>query len=70
METLVYKNYQWLKDIFCKDCQKRERKGCRDNDPIDCDIVKGYFLERNEDGYQIQVGKFILKPIREEGGES
>lgn len=65
MEVLKYDNYQWLRDIFCKDCMKRERKGCKDMDPMDCNIVKGYFIERNEDGYQIQVGKFIIKPIIE-----
>lgn len=68
METLKYNNYQWLKDVFCKDCEKRERHGCKGNDPIDCEMVKNYFHERNDDGYRIQVGKFILIPIKEEGG--
>lgn len=69
MAVIVYNNYQWLKDVFCKDCMHRERRGCKETDPMNCDIVRGYFLERNEEGYKIQVGKFIVKPIME-GGES
>ena len=63
MEALVYKNNQELVNVFCKDCQKRERRGCKDMEPINCDIVKGYMLEQQEIGYEIIVGKFKIKAI-------
>lgn len=63
METLVYKNNQELVNIFCKDCQKRERRGCKEVEPMNCDIVKGYMLEQQENGYGIIVGKFKIKAI-------
>lgn len=68
MEALVYKDNQELVNIFCQDCQKRERRGCKDMEPINCDIVKGYMLEQQENGYKVAVGKFYIEPIKE-GGE-
>lgn len=63
MEALVYKNNQELVNIFCKDCQKRERRGCKEVEPMNCDIVKGYMQEQQENGYEIIVGKFKIKAI-------
>ena len=63
MEALVYKNNQDLVRIFCQDCQKRERRGCKDMEPINCETVKGYMLEQQENGYEIIVGKFKIKAI-------
>lgn len=62
METLHYKDNQELVKIFCKDCQRRERRGCKDVEPMNCEIVKGYMLEQQENGYQVAVGKFIVTP--------
>lgn len=63
MEALAYRNYQELVYCFCKDCQKRERRGCKDMEPMNCDIVKGYMMEQQENGYEIIVGKFKIKAI-------
>lgn len=63
METLVYKDNQELVNIFCQDCQKRERRGCKEVEPINCEIVKGYLLEQQENGYQVIVGKFKIEAI-------
>lgn len=38
-------------------------------EPINCEIVKGYMLEQQENGYKVAVGKFYIEPIME-GGES
>lgn len=61
MEALVYKNNKELVNIFCKDCQKRERRGCKDMEPMNCDIIKGYMIEQQENGYEIIIGKFKIK---------
>ena len=63
MEALVYKDNQELVNIFCQDCQKRERRGCKEMEPINCDIVKGYMMEQQENGYQVIVGKFKIEAI-------
>lgn len=62
MEAIAYRNNQELVNCFCKDCMKRERRGCKDMEPMNCDIVKGYMLEQQENGYQIEIGKFIVHP--------
>lgn len=32
-------------------------------EPMNCDIVKGYMLEQQENGYEIIIGKFKIKAI-------
>ena len=63
MEALIYNDNQDLVRIFCQDCQKRERRGCKDMEPMNCDIVKGYMMEQQENGYGIIVGKFKIEAI-------
>ena len=69
-KTLCFNNSREFVTANCADCPIRETDGCRDVDPMNCLRAVGLVMKQNQQGYDVVVGRFIVKPlINQEGGE-
>jgi hypothetical protein len=63
METICYKNHEALKQAFCRDCESLRTQGCRETDPMDCDVALDAIAKKLDDGYKIVVGRMTIEPV-------
>lgn len=61
-KSMCFKNYQEFAQANCEDCQRMKEQGCRNMDPLECDLAVELVKAQNEKGYQVVVGKFIIQP--------
>lgn len=63
-KKISYKGIEDLKRACCEDCCIRESQGCKETDPLRCKVFVAMVTSNIDNGYRVEVGKFILAPSK------
>ena len=63
-KKISYSGIDELKKACCSDCHIRASQGCKELDPLRCKVFVAMVTSNIDNGYRVEVGKFVLAPSK------